>query len=122
MVGNGKFIEVVFVFGVQPKCHKRQSFTPFLAHDQETEVLEGGRKIIRCTGKVEHDGAIAVLAKTDHLVVLANDLGGTLGEVEGEGCLIGAEVVDVENQFFRKVFRRAPNHPANTRVDLKVIS
>lgn len=105
MVGNGKLIEVVVVLRVQPKCHKWQSLTSFLAHDQETEILEGGSKIVRCTSKVEHDGTIAVLAKTDHLVVLANDLGGAFGEVEGEGCLIGAKVVDVENQFFGKVFR-----------------
>ena len=119
MVGDGKFIEVVVVLGIQPKCHKGQALTPFLAHDQETEVFKGRSKVVRCTSKVEHDGAIAVLAKTDHLVILADNLRSAFREVEGEGCLLGAKVVDVEDQFFGKVFRRAPDHPANTRVDLE---
>ena len=45
-----------------------------------------------------------MLAKTNHLVVLANYLGGAFGKVEGERGLIGAKVVDVEHQFLRKVF------------------
>lgn len=96
MVSNRKFIEVVVVFGIQPKCNKRQTFTPFLAHDQEPEVLEGGSKVVGCTGKVEHDGAIAVLTQTDHLVVLTNHLGGAFGKVEGKRGLVGAKIIDVE--------------------------
>ena len=119
MVSNREFIEVVLVLGVEPKRHKRQTFTPLLAHDQETEVLEGGSKVIGCTGKIEHDGAITVLAKTNHLVVLANNLGGAFGEVEGERGLVGAKVVDVEDQFFRKVFGRAPDDPADTGINLE---
>ena len=60
-----------------------------------------------------------MLAKTDHLIVLANDLGGAFGEIEGERSLVGAKVVDVEHQFFRKVFRRAPDDPADTGVNLE---
>ena len=97
MVSNRKFIEVVLVLGVQPECHQGQTFTSLLAHDQETEVLEGGSKVVRCTGEIEHDGAKAVLAKTDHLVVLANHLRGAFGEVEGERGLVSAKVVDVED-------------------------
>ncbi len=41
-----------------------------------------------------------MLAETDELVVLANDLGSTLGKVEGEGRLVGSKVVDVENELF----------------------
>ena len=119
MVSNGEFIKMVLVLGIQPECHERQTFTPLLAHDQETEVLEGGSKVVRCTGKIEHDGAIAVLAKTDHLVVLANNLGGALGEVESERGLVGAKVVDVEDQFFRKVLGRAPDNPADAGVNLE---
>ena len=119
VVSNRKFIEVVFVLGIQPKGHKRQPLTTFLAHDQEPEVLEGGSKVVRCTGKVEHDGAIAVLAKTNHLVVLTNNLGGAFGEVEGERGLVGTKVVDVEDEFCRKVFRRPPDDPTDTGVDLE---
>lgn len=119
MMSNGEFIEVVLVLWVQPECHKRQTFTSLLAHDQKSELLEGGSKVVRCTGKIEHDGTIAVLAKTDHLVILANNLGGAFGEVEGERGLVGAKVVDVKDQFFRKVFGRAPDDPADTGVNLK---
>ncbi len=119
MVSNGELIKVVIVLGVEPKCYKRQTLTALLAHDQETEALEGGSKIVRCAGKIEHDGAIAMLAKTNHLVVLANDLRGTFGEVEGERSLIGAKVIDVEHQLFRKVFGRAPDDPADTGVNLE---
>ena len=55
--------------------------------------------------------------ETDHLVVLPNDLGSSLGEVEGEGSLIGPQVVDVEDEFFGEVFRGAPDDPADARVD-----
>ena len=97
MMSNGKFIVVVIVLGVQPKCYKGQTLTSPLAHDQEPEVLKGGGKVIRCAGYIKHNRAIAVLAKTNHLVVLANNLGGTFGKVESERGLIGAKVVDVEH-------------------------
>ena len=51
------------------------------------------------------------------MIVLADDLGGALGEVEGEGSLIGAEVVDVEDEFFGEVFGGAPDDPADAGVD-----
>ena len=40
-----------------------------------------------------------MLAEADHLVILAKDLRGAFGEVEGEGGLVGAEVVDVEDKL-----------------------
>jgi len=52
------------------------------------------------------------------LTYLADDLGGTLGEVQGEGCLIGAEIIDVEDELCGKVFVRAPYHPADSRINL----
>jgi hypothetical protein len=58
-----------------------------------------------------------MLAETDELIVLANDLGSTLGEIEGKGCLVGSEVVDVEDEFLRKVFWGSPDNPADTGVD-----
>jgi hypothetical protein len=44
-----------------------------------------------------------VSAEADELVVLPDDVRCALGEVEGEGCLFGAEVVDVEDEFFGEV-------------------
>ena len=119
MVSNGKFIEVMIVLGVQPKGHEWQSFPPFLAHDQKSKLLECGSKVVGCTGEIEHDGTIAVLAKTNHLVVLTNYLGGAFGEVEGERGLVGPKVVDIEDQFFRKVFGRTPDDPADTGINLQ---
>ena len=60
---------------------------------------------------------IAPLTKADQLVILAYNLGGTLGEVEGEGSLVSAEVVDVEDEFLRKELGRTPDDPTDTRVD-----
>jgi len=58
-----------------------------------------------------------VLSETDQLVVLANNLRSALGEVEREGGLVSAEIVDVEDQLLGKVFRRPPDNPSYTRVD-----
>lgn len=53
-----------------------------------------------------------MLSETDQLVVLADDLRSAFGEVEGERSLVGAEVVDVEDEFFGEVFGGAPDDPA----------
>jgi hypothetical protein len=58
-----------------------------------------------------------VLAQTDELVVLANDLGRTLGEVEGERSLVCSEVIDIENELFGQEFGCSPDNPAYTWVD-----
>ena len=60
-----------------------------------------------------------MLAKTDHLVVLTDDLRGAFGKVEGEGGLICPEVVNVEDELFREIFRGTPDDPANAGVDLR---
>ena len=118
MMRNSEFIVMVLSFRIEPKRHKRQPMSTGLAHDNETEVLEGGSEVVCCAGKVHHDGAVAVFAEADHLIVLADDLGGAFGEVEGEGGLVGAEVVDVEDEFFGEVFGGAPDDPADAGVDL----
>ena len=58
-----------------------------------------------------------MLAQADQLVVLADDLGRALGEVQRKGGLVGTKVVDVEDELLRQVFRGSPDDPANTRVD-----
>ena len=60
-----------------------------------------------------------MLAQTDHLVVLTDDLRGAFGKVEGEGGLICTEVVNVEDELFGKIFRGTPDDPANAGVDLR---
>lgn len=60
-----------------------------------------------------------MLAKTDHLVILTDDLRGAFGKVEGEGGLICTEVVNVEDELFGEIFRGSPDDPANARVDLR---
>ena len=60
-----------------------------------------------------------MLSETDHLIILADNLGCTFRKVQSERRLVGAKIVDVEDQFFGKVFGRAPHDPADTGVDLK---
>jgi hypothetical protein len=62
-----------------------------------------------------------VLAEPDELVVLTDDLRGALGEVEGEGGLVRAEVVDVEDELLGEELGRAPDYPADTGVDKSVL-
>ena len=64
---------------------------------------------------------VALAAEADELVVLPDDLRGALGEVERERRLVSAEVVDVEDKLFGEELRRAPDNPANTRVDEAVL-
>jgi len=58
-----------------------------------------------------------VLSEADQLVILTDDLGGAFGEVEGEGGLVSAEVVDVEHKLFGEEFGGSPDDPAYTGVD-----
>jgi hypothetical protein len=64
---------------------------------------------------------VAALAEADELVVLADDVGGALGEVEREGGLAGAEVVDVEDEVLGEVFVGAPDDPADAGVDEAIL-
>lgn len=63
-----------------------------------------------------------MFSQADQLIVLTDDLGGALGEVEREGCLIRSEIVDVENKLFREVFSRTPNDPPYSWIDKTVPS
>ena len=89
-----------------------------LAHDKEAEILEVRSQVVGSTGEVHHNGAVAVLAKADQLIVLADDLRGAFGKVECERGLICPKVVNVEDELFGEIFRGTPNDPANARVDL----
>lgn len=50
------------------------------------------------------------------MVVLSDDLRSSAREVEGKRCLIGTEVVDVEDEFLGQVLGVAPYNPTDTRV------
>lgn len=60
-----------------------------------------------------------MLAESDHLIVLTNDLRSPFTEIERKGCLVSTEVIDVENELFREILWRAPHNPAYARIDLE---
>jgi len=105
IVGNGKLIISVMIIRVQAECNQWQSLSTSLRHDDKAELLQIGRKVIRSSGKIRHDGSVTTLSETDQLIVLADDLRSTLREVERERGLLSAQVIDVENQFLGKEFR-----------------
>jgi hypothetical protein len=111
---------VMFVALLETERNEWEAGAVLLGHDDEAELFEGLGEVVCCAREVRHDGAVAVLAEADELVVLADNLGGTLGEVEREGGLVGAEVVDVEDEFFGEIFGSAPDDPAYTGVDESV--
>lgn len=78
---------------------------PFsVTHDDKAQLSQDCCEVIRGACEVDHDRTVATLSQTDHLVVLADNLGCALGEIKGEAGLVCAEVVDVEDQFFGEVF------------------
>lgn len=81
---ESKLVIVAVLFVREAESNQRQTLTSLLGHDEETLLLEDAAEVVGGAGEVAHDGAVAVLAETDELVVLADDLGGALGEVEGE--------------------------------------
>jgi hypothetical protein len=112
---------VVFVcFGVEAEGNEWEPMPGLLRHNDQAQLLERVGEVVCCAGEVCHDRAVTALSETDQLVVLADDLGGSFGEVEGKGGLVGAEVVDVEDELFGEVFGRAPENPADTWVDKSV--
>jgi len=94
---EGKFIVILLVLRIKAESDERETISTRFGHDDETELLEGQGEVVGCAGEICHDGTVAVFAQADELVVLSNDLGGTLGEVKGKGGLVGAEIVDVED-------------------------
>jgi hypothetical protein len=60
-------------------------------------------------------------AVSNKLVVLRDDLAGAFGEVKCEGGLVGAEVVDVEDELVGQVLLVAPDAPADAGVDEAVL-
>lgn len=117
LVGNSKLIEQVAIIGVKTECNQRKTLTTSFGHEQEAHLLDGGSQVVGGLCQVEHDGAVARLAETDQLVVLAQDLGSAAGEVQGQRSLVSTQVVDVEDQFCGKELGVTPDAPADTGVD-----
>jgi hypothetical protein len=105
---------------INAECDEGKTDAVLLGHDDEAELFERVREVVCGASEGGHNGTVAVFSKTDQLVVLANDLGSTFGEVEGEGGLVCAKVVDVEDQFFREEFGGAPDDPSYTGVDKSI--
>lgn len=59
-----------------------------------------------------------MFSEANQLVILTDNLGCAFGKVQGKGGLVGSEVIDVEDEFFREEFCRAPNTPAHARIYL----
>jgi uncharacterized protein YfcZ (UPF0381/DUF406 family) len=106
---------------VQACGNQRQSLAALLAHDNESEVLQVRTQVVGRARQVEHDAPVSALSEADKLVVLSDDLAGAAREVEGKGCLVRAEVVDVEDEFLREVLGIAPDDPAYAWVDQAVL-
>jgi hypothetical protein len=117
LMRDRELVEMMTRLGIDAEGDEGEGSTPTGRHDEEAQLLQLGGEVVGCAGEVHHDGAIATLAKADELVVLTDDLRGALREVEGEGCLVGAEVVDVEDELFGEELGGAPDHPADARVD-----
>ena len=129
LMGQGEFVKhalLVFVVGGscrvrQAEGNKRQAFAGLLGHDHKAKLLEGVREVVSSARKVGHDSTVAVLAQADELVVLADNLRRAFTEVEGERRLVGAQVVDVEDQLLRQEVGGPPHDPTDTRVDKTVL-
>jgi hypothetical protein len=112
-----EFIVVFVGVGINTESNEWETFTILLRHDDESELFKRIGEVIGGSGQVAHDGFVTLLAKTDELVILSNNLRRTLGEVESERGLIGAKIIDVEDKLLGKVLWCSPDDPTNTRVD-----
>ena len=99
LMRNSELVELVSVVEIEAESDKGETLAAGLGHEDEAHFLDGEGEVVRCTGQVAHDATIALFAEADELVVLPDDLASASGEVEGEGGLVGAEVVDVEDEF-----------------------
>lgn len=93
LVGDSKFVELVFVVRVQAESHEWQTLAAGLGHEKEAHILYRRCEVVRCLCKVVHDRSVSLLAEPDQLVVLSNDLTSATGEVECERGLVSSKVV-----------------------------
>ncbi len=124
-MGEGELVVVllvaVAVAAGQAEGDQGETLAGLLGHDDVAQGLERVGQVVGGAGEVAHDGAVALLAQADQLVVLADDLAGSLGEVESEGRLVGTEVVDVEDELLGEILGGAPDDPADAGVDETIL-
>ena len=92
-----------------------------LPQNNEAHCLKAGSQIICGSSQVQHDGTVSRLPETDELIVLAEYLRRSFREIEGEGSLVGTEVIDVEYQLLGQILGRAPHNPTHTRIYKSVL-
>lgn len=121
-VCQGELVEMPVLVRDQPKSDQRQALARLLGHDDKPQKRQRFREVVGGAREVAHDGLVPLLPETDELVVLTDDLAGPLGEVEREGRLVCAEVVDVEHKLLREELGGPPDHPADPGVYQSVLS
>lgn len=98
-----KLIEEDTLGGAKTECDNGKTVSTAIAHDCEAHLFELRGEVIRCVGEVAHDGLVTPSTETNHLVILGDDVGSGLGEVQREIQLVRSEVVDVEDELFGEV-------------------
>jgi len=121
LMGQREFVILAVLVLGETESNERKTLTSGLAHDDEATLAKALGQVVGNSCQVGHDGVITLLSQADQLIILTNNLRCTLGEVECEGSLVGAEVVDVEDEFLREVLGRTPQNPTNTRIDKAVL-
>jgi hypothetical protein len=102
---------------VDPRSNERQTLSASLAHNHKAHFLQIRAQVVRRARQIQHNTSVSTLTQTNELVVLSDDLTRATTEVKRERRLVGAQVVDVEDEFLRQVFGVAPHNPADTGVD-----
>src|SRR6202040_4134790 len=91
-----------------------QSAAPVVDHAKWAHLVELGRDVLGGVVTGVLDSPVAFETESQKIVVLADDLTGWARKIQRESRHIAAQVVDVENQFFRQIGVIAPYHPAHT--------
>src|SRR5579859_566673 len=121
LVGNCELIKVMAIVRIEAECNDREPEAAALAQDNETQESKLGRKVICGSGQVEHNASVSALSQTKKLIVLSNNLTGTFAKVQCERRLVGAKVIDVEDEFLWQEFRRSPEDPPDARIDQTIL-
>ena len=105
------------VVGVVMKREGDDGHTDILRQDLEpANALYGFGECLGVLRAVSHDALVALEAEAYELVVLSNNLASSLGEIQCECRLVGAEVIHVEHELLGQIDLVPPDHPADTGV------
>jgi hypothetical protein len=78
---EGELVVVSILVILEAEGDERQTLARLLTHDDEAQRLEGIGQVVSRARQVRHDGAVALLAQSDELIILPNNLAGALREV-----------------------------------------